>query len=139
MSRQPTLLQTVFQRTLIVLAIAYVLINLGRVVRTNYEMNKTIRQLRTEIAELQLRAQQLKNALTYYSSTSYRELEAKRRLSLRRPGETVVLVPENKADVRQLELPNVSRRNAAEEELPILDTARQNARTWIDWVIRGGA
>lgn len=131
--------RTVLNRTLLVLLVAYVLINLSRVVQANYEMNQSIKRLRTEITVLETRIQHLKNAITYYSSTAYRELEAKRRLSLRRPGEVVVLVPENKAELRPPLAVTSSRREGAVQELGPLERARENAASWVEWVRRGGS
>ncbi len=123
-------------RTLLALFVAYVVLNLGRAIRTNYGTSQQIRDLKGRIATLHEQQAFLTNELVYYKSRSYQELEAKRRLGLRRPGETVVLVPANADPDGQATLPPDLTPVTPQpvERLPFFEQASKNAATWITWL-----
>ncbi len=136
MQPRPSLASLVAARTLLALFVAYVALNLGRALKTNYDTTRHIRALKTGIAALEQQQAFLGNELVYYRSRSYQELEAKRRLGLRRPGETVVLVPANADPERSAASPDlvpVTPQPPA-EQLPFFDAASKNAATWLDWL-----
>ncbi len=58
----------------------------------NYQINQTIEFTRQEVSDLSARNEKLKLLLTFYQTPEYQEVEAKRRLGLKRPDETAVLV-----------------------------------------------
>lgn len=127
-------------RTAIVLAIAYVLLNLGIALRKNYAVNTTIRALKTEIAALQQRITVLGYKIVYLQSTSYRELEAKRRLGLKRTGEQVVLVPSNiSVDESPDRFTPARPTLTIDQSQPAIgnswaEQASVNAATWLTWL-----
>jgi len=129
----------VAERILLALAVAYVLLNLGRAVQNNYQINQAIERLETSIASLQERIQTITFEIAYYSSDAYRSIEAKRRLGYKRPDESVVLVPNN-VDVRdetaeELHLkPPPTAATDSTEQLSSLEVARDNAVTWLEWL-----
>ena len=129
------LLFRIVTRTLVVLAIAYVLTNLGIAIQRNYGTNHAIRTLQLEITALEERIAFLSNKILYLGSTAYRELEAKRRLGLKRKGEQVVLLPANRdgddtAPSSQSPL-TVDRGEPA--PTGFFERASANAKTWLDW------
>lgn len=133
-----SLLQTIVLRTAIVLAVAYVLLNLGLAIRHNYRINTSIRALQDEIAQLEARILFLHNKIVYLSSTSYRHTEVKRRLGMKLTGETVVLVPSNVDESRSngqtLGRPTLSVDQSGETALSWAEQASANASTWFSWL-----
>lgn len=128
------LLTLVASRTMLALFIAYVLLNLGRAIRTNYHTSKQIHELKQQIALSTTQTVFLKNELVYYKSRSYQELEAKRRLGLKRPGETVVLVPSNADPATQQPIASPIQDQPIDDHRSFFDEASVNASTWTAWI-----
>lgn len=133
-----SLLQRIALRTAVVLAVSYVLINLGTAIQRNYTVNKAIRQLRAEIADLETRIAFLKNKIVYLQSDAYRELEAKRRLGLRRTGEQVALVPANTDGDERTDtpVPTLTVDQTDTEPAGFFERASANALSWVHWLQR---
>lgn len=70
--------------------------NLIRSIQVNYGISRQIRTLTAEIAQEHDQAAIDKEQNSYYQTNTYKELEARRRLGYALPGETLVLVPQNK-------------------------------------------
>ncbi len=83
-------------RVTFVIAALLLLANLVRSVNSNYSVSRHIRTLTSQIELERDRQTIVKEAISYYQSDTYKELEARRRLGLARPGETLVLVPDNR-------------------------------------------
>ncbi|MEK7184292.1 MAG: septum formation initiator family protein [Patescibacteria group bacterium] len=133
MRSRSQLLSLVLTRTVFALGIAYILLNLGRAIQTNYTTSQQIRTLKQEITRLTNHTAYLKNTIVYYKSRTYQELEAKRRLGLQRPGETVVLVPGN-TDPEPTTVPAVRSDVSTKESPPTaFEQASTNALTWTRW------
>lgn len=131
--------KTVLGRTLLTLAVAYIFLNLGQAVQKNYIINESIANMNSQIRELKKQVSFLETQLVYYDSRAYQELEAKRRLGLKRPGETVVLVPENKDPEKKItELPEVviEKDESGPQQLDIFDQASKNASSWLNWILK---
>ncbi len=58
----------------------------------NYQLNQTIETTKQEVEELSARNEKLRLLLGFYQTPEYQEVEAKRRLGLKRPDETAMLV-----------------------------------------------
>ncbi|EKD56255.1 MAG: hypothetical protein ACD_58C00245G0001 [uncultured bacterium] len=82
-------------RVIILLIILYILFNLGRSIFSNYQVNEKILNVNNEITDLANQNQMIKNQNLYYQTNTYKEIEARRKLDLKKEGETVVIVPEN--------------------------------------------
>ncbi|MBI4029729.1 septum formation initiator family protein [Candidatus Berkelbacteria bacterium] len=82
-------------RVVLILVLVYTLFLLGRSVYFNYQTNQEIRNLKTAISKDKDEVENLKNLIAYYQTESFKELEARRKLGLKKPGEEVVSVPEN--------------------------------------------
>lgn len=88
-------------RFLLVLVILYILFNLGRSIFQNYQVNEKINRINTDIADLQKQKQALLNQNLYYQTDTFKEIEARKKLGLKREGETMVIVPENQQQDNQ--------------------------------------
>lgn len=83
-------------QTLLALAlVVYIVWTLGGSVLKNYQTNQTISQLKSDIAKTNQENINLGNEIIYYQTKTYAELEGRRRLGLKRPDETVLVMPEN--------------------------------------------
>lgn len=65
--------------------------NVGRVMKNNL-INEKLKEQRAEVDELKTYNARLKDLLAYYQSSSYQEVEARRRLSMKLPDETVIQI-----------------------------------------------
>lgn len=102
LERQPLLKRLRFQAKDIVTYIiylvlgAYILYSLGASIYTNYQSQQDIKAAEDRITELKMEKERLKSLLVYYNTKSYQEIELRRRLLLKRPGETVVALKSDK-------------------------------------------
>ena len=98
----------------ILLLIIYILFILGRVVWKNYQINVQIEKVNKEIAQLKDDNKNMENLILYYSTDSFKEIEARRKLGLKKPDEKVIAV-----DVSEEEKPIESFFNqSAQRPLP---------------------
>lgn len=133
--------KVVVSRLLLVLFASYVLLNTGTAIKENYEINQTIKSLQNDMGELKKEIALLHSKIAYYKSDSFKEIEARRRLGLKKADETVVLVPENKNDdflESQTVKGIVEESNKKLEQLNFFEKASQNAMGWWDWLISAG-
>ena len=68
-----------------------------------YRLDKEIIRLRQEIAELKIKNQDLENLIAYLKTDSFKEREARRKLNYRKPGERVLVIPDQTAFVERKE------------------------------------
>jgi len=119
-------LGSIFSKGLIYAAILYTFFMLGRAVWINFTLQKNIKIIEQEIAAIQQQNKNLENLILYYQSDSFREIEARQKLGLKKPGETVINVPVKKYD-------NYSSEVRAEEERlsdKPAETKTSNAKLW---------
>lgn len=99
-------------KVLIYFLIAYVSIILGRVVWFNWQLNQNIKKTQIQITQLEEQNHDFENLILYYKSDSFREVEARQKLGLKKPGETVVAIPtknyENYQEETQVEKERIS-------------------------------
>lgn len=74
------------------LVIFYILFLLSRTLWTNYNLRASIEKLNQQIAVLNKEKKTLENLNLYYQSDSFKELEARRKLGLKAPGEQVMIL-----------------------------------------------
>ena len=74
----------------------YVFIILGRSIWLNWSLKKQTDQIKIEISALEGQNKNLQNLIVYYRSDSFKELEAREKLGLKKPDEKVVSVPVKK-------------------------------------------
>jgi len=77
---------------IIALAIIYTGFLLYQSIYFNYKLNKKVSALKKEILQLQEKQEQIKSLIAYYKTSSFQELEARRKLGLKMPGEKVIKV-----------------------------------------------
>lgn len=82
----------VVSNLLIFLLFCYILFVLGRSVWQNYQTTMKIKQLQSEISQLEQEKERLTNLIIYEQTDSFKELEARKRLGAKRPGEKVMIV-----------------------------------------------
>jgi len=90
---RPKLIQAV----LIALFLFALYSNIRLIIR-NQEINQRLKKAKAETAALELSTKKFKLLIDYYKTPSYQEIEARRRLGLKKPDETVLVVkglPEN--------------------------------------------
>jgi cell division protein FtsB len=81
-----------FWRIIIAAFVAFALYSNVRLVIRNNTLNQLLVQATSELQEKETRNRRLALLIAYYESPSYQEVEARRRLSLQKPGETVLEV-----------------------------------------------
>ncbi len=92
-SKRPKKLLDLSSKVGIYLFIFYVLFLLGRAILTNYNLKNTIVKLQDQIVALEQQKKDLDNLILYYQSTAFKELEARKKLGLKAPGEKVMILP----------------------------------------------
>lgn len=77
---------------LILLALVYIGFLLYQAVYVNYQTNTKIDALNESLRENKIDKQNLEVLIAYYQTDSFRELEARKKLGLKMPGEKVIKV-----------------------------------------------
>jgi cell division protein FtsB len=72
---------------------AFLALQVGRQVYTNWQITQQAEQIRREIAEAETRNAELRDELTYLSSSAYVSQEARRLTNLGAAGEQVLIIP----------------------------------------------
>lgn len=84
------------QRLATLALVGYTTYILGQSIYRNYHVNQEISRGKQEIVSLEFAAEKQKLLNLYYQSSTYRQLEARRRLNLKLPDEKVFILPEKK-------------------------------------------
>lgn len=117
--RRKGILFTVF----VVCAIGYVLFLLYQAVYFNYTTNQKIKVLKEDKIDLEKDQSRLQTLIAYYKTDAFAELEARKKLGLRKPGEKVV-----KVDVPQTQV----------QQQPVFiekdSNEKSNVQSWIDYL-----
>ncbi len=119
-------------RTLIIgLFIFAVYSNVGLIIR-NYHLHKQVDQSQAQVDQLKIRNQKLALLISYYQSPSYQNVEARRRLGLKQPGETAYVV-------KGVEFPTASPNDSLESVVykesnnRIVESVGSNFAQWMDY------
>jgi cell division protein FtsL len=108
----------VYQLAILAL-ILYVGYILFRQININYQTNLKIEKLKQEVSSLEKRNANLDNLLIYYQSKTYRDLEARKRIGMKKAGETALVVPENKdEEVQETEGKQTAEGRQDNQEIP---------------------
>ncbi len=70
-----------------------VVVSFGREVARRYTISKELKGLQTQVRDLQKQKSQLSDMIDYFRSPLFQEQEARTKLGLAKPGESVVIVP----------------------------------------------
>lgn len=95
-----------FRKALVYALVIYVFIILGRSIWLNWVLKNEIDHMKQEIILLSQQNTDLENLIIYYQSDSFKELEARAKLGLKKPGETVVSIPVRKFQDYEAETAN---------------------------------
>ena len=77
---------------LIVIGLLYISFLLYQSVYQNYQTNRKIENLRADLKNLSQDKQRLQSLIAYYQTPSFQELEARKKLGMKKPDEIVVKV-----------------------------------------------
>ena len=83
--------QFLLRALLIGLFVFAVYSNIGLIIR-NHQLTQILRSKKAETARQAFNNEKLKLLIAYYQTPSYQEVEARRRLGLKKPGETVYAI-----------------------------------------------
>ncbi|HVE80921.1 MAG TPA: septum formation initiator family protein [Candidatus Dormibacteraeota bacterium] len=97
------------------LIVIYLVVYLAGTVKRNYELQEQLNFLKQEISTLEAEKDALKYRIQYYQTDSYKEKEARARLGLQQPGESVVILP-NKPKDQSAEKEGKKKRNSNIEQ-----------------------
>jgi cell division protein FtsB len=89
----------------------------------NYQASQKIKDLKLQFAELDQKKLSLEALIAYYQTDTFRELEARKKLGLKMPGEKVV-----KVEIEKQEEPTVPQNSLPNEK------EKPNWQKWIDFL-----
>lgn len=103
-----------------------------KVVQTNYQLDKkiAIEKQKNEVKRLENENQKLKN--TYYQSSQYLELSARRQFGKALPGERLYVVPDSVALSKTIEVPEA--KNQTNTNNQTISKPRQNFNAWMNFL-----
>lgn len=81
-------------KAVIILIAGFILFSLGKSIWKNYLVVQNINAVKNEILNAETENKNLKNLIIYYQTDTYKELEARRKLGYKKPGENVLIIPE---------------------------------------------
>jgi hypothetical protein len=115
-----------FSNLLLLTFSIYLFYLIGHLILNNYHINQQTDKLSDEVEILEMDNFNQKEYLAYYKSESFKEIELRKRLLLKKPGETAVMLPIRKDE----ETSFLQTRQYLEilNEKPVLP----NYRKWID-------
>lgn len=116
-------------KLLIYLIVIYTFFLLGKAVWTNYELKKQAEQIENQMSEIKKYNKNLQNLIVYYQSESFREIQARSKLGLIKPGEKVEQVPVKKFEDFQSEQ-DAQIQNITENKDKTLES---NIKLWWDY------
>lgn len=80
-------------KLVIFVVVFWIIFLLGQSLWQNWFLQKSILKLKEQLAYLEQQKKDLNNLNLYYRSDAFRELEARKRLGLKKPGEKMVILP----------------------------------------------
>ena len=93
MSNQRQKIWPLVSKILVYLIALYIVFILGKAIWTNWQLNRQIHDMQQQIADINTQNKNLENLILYYKSDSFREVEARKKLGLKKPGEIAIAVP----------------------------------------------
>lgn len=115
-----------------VIFIAYGSYSTLKVIGYNYQLQKDIDQLQSEVDLLTLQNKQLEYSIAYYKTDAFADREARDKLGLQAPGEQVVIFPDRIP--RELETPKTPQQIA--EEQNFTQRSRSNLDQWLFFLFK---
>jgi len=112
------------------LLIAYIFTILGRSIWYNWKLNQQIELIQTQIEQVKKENKNLENLVIYYQSDSFKEVEARKKLGLKKSGETAVPIPALKYENYAAEIQS-EKKNFVEL---VDDPQKTNYEKWWDFL-----
>jgi len=106
---------------------------LGRSVWQNWVLRRDIWQQNEQIAFLEKQKKDLNNLILYYQSDSFRELEARKRLGLKKVGEKMVILATSLEVSRTNEPTNFPEEVTQEKEKITTPVVPSKIANWLYW------
>src|SRR5688572_12527071 len=72
----------------------YLVTSLVQTIRKNYDLRTQVARLEEEIDLLEIQQEELKYRIEYYQTEAFREKEARAKLGLQLPGESIIILPD---------------------------------------------
>ncbi|PIT97474.1 hypothetical protein COT77_01125 [Candidatus Berkelbacteria bacterium CG10_big_fil_rev_8_21_14_0_10_41_12] len=79
-------------QVIFILLIIYLLFMLYQALALNYSTSQKIKNLKSEISTLEANKNMLEDLIMYYQTDAFKELEARKKLGMRKPDEKVLVV-----------------------------------------------
>jgi len=108
---------------LIFLTLAYVGFLLYQAIYLNYNTNRKISLLKKEIQEVEKDREDLQTLIAYYQTPAFQELEARKKLGMKMPGEKVIKVEVAESPEAEVE----EQESAPKDSTP-------NYQKWLDFI-----
>lgn len=83
-----------FVNIIALIVIGFIAAQTIHVISRNYQLQQEVDNLREEISLLELQNQELEYQIAYYQTDAFADREARDKLGLQAPGETVVIFPD---------------------------------------------
>ena len=111
----------------------YVIVSTGQALWQNYQLNRELVKLREKNAELKLTNDYLQNLIAYRKTDSFKDKEARSKLNFQKPGEVVLIIPED--DIQRFVEGNAVTKNRPEKPRELT-----NPEKWWQYIFgtRGG-
>lgn len=127
-----TVLNSIFGRAVLILFIVFALYSNVRLIIRNNTLQERLQAAEQELEEKELRNKKLSLLITYYQSPSYQDAEARRRLSMKLPDETVLQVQGGESNSNGPTLEDTIYQNAD----PTPPAPPSNISRWRDYFFR---
>lgn len=109
-----------------ILIISYLVVVLAQTVKRNYDLNQQLTELKSQISLVNDQKAELAYNLQYYATDSFKEREARAKLGLQLPGESVII------------LPHTSPAPAAAAASTTTVKSKSNLHQWLDFLTGRG-
>ncbi|MCX6809951.1 MAG: septum formation initiator family protein [Candidatus Berkelbacteria bacterium] len=113
---------------IILLVIAYAIFLLYQAISINYQTNQKIHSLKNDLKQVNQDKARLETLIAYYQTGAFQELEARKKLGFKMPGEKVVSV---KVEPSAETIPDVF---APVNQNPSIQIHKSNPQKWYDFV-----
>lgn len=124
-------LSSAIGRLIILAVVILFLVNIGRSIYKNYQINNQIDSLKAKIASLEEDKIDLENRILYYQTDTYKELGLRRHLGYIKPDEKVVVIYKKNQDSNQ-QNNDISNSQTEAENQPE-DLKNDDISNWQKW------
>lgn len=101
-----------------IIVLSYTFFVLGKMVYQNYEVNQQIENLEKEVAEVENENQKLSDLIAFFQTETFKEKEAREKLGVVKPGEKVLVFPEEENNEVSILETATGKDNEEDEEIP---------------------